>query len=273
MSNSRCVYLTGGSSGIGHSLAKRYARAGDNVILIANKQATLDSAVRECRACATKTHQLIAGVSIDLSDTDSIQASVAKVVDEYGEPDLLILCAGIAGNGTFLTMSSDEFDRIMAINFTASREMARCILPGMLGKGRGKIVFMSSMSGLMGVYGYSGYCASKYAITGFAQALQQELYGTGVKAIIVCPSEVATPMIAAEAATVLPQTRLLKDLVGTLSPDKAADIITKGIDQGKHIVLTGFTAKLFVFLNRVFPGLFRRIVRLIIWYASRKKQD
>ena len=125
----------------------------------------------------------------------------------------------------------------------------------------------------MGVYGYSGYCASKYAITGFVQALQQELYGTGVRAIIVCPSEVATPMIAAEAGTVLPQTRALKDLVGTLSPDKAADIIIRGIDQSKDIVLTGVTAKLVVFSCRVFPGLFRTATRLIIWYTSRKKQD
>jgi len=273
MSNRRCVFITGGSSGIGHSLAKRYAQIGDDVILIANNQSKLDSAVRACRACATGENQLIAGVSIDLSNTGNIQASVAKAMDEYGEPEVLILCAGIAGNSTFLTMSSGEFDRIMAINFSASREMARCILPRMLNKGRGKIAFMSSMSGLMGVYGYSGYCASKYAITGFAQALQQELYGTGVRAIIVCPSEVATPMIAAEAGTVLPQTRALKDLVGTLSPDKAADIIIRGIDQSKDIVLTGVTAKLVVFSSRVFPGLFRTATRLIIWYTSRKKQD
>tara|TARA_R110002049_G_scaffold22455_16_gene80531 strand:+ start:11599 stop:12432 length:834 start_codon:yes stop_codon:yes gene_type:complete len=273
MSRPRCVYITGGSSGIGHSLAKQYAQTGDNIVLIARDQAKLDTAVRECKACANNAHQHIAGVSIDVSDIDNLPTRVTAVIEEHGEPDILILCAGIAGNKTFLQMSSREFDSLMAINFAASREMARCILPTMLQKRRGKIVFMSSMSGLMGVYGYSGYCASKYAITGFAQALQQELYGTGVNAIIACPTEVATPMIAAEADTVLPQTRLLKDLAGTLTPDKAAGIIIKGIDKNRHIVLTGFVPRLFDFSHRVFPGIFRAIARLIIGYASRKSQD
>jgi 3-dehydrosphinganine reductase len=273
MSPQRCVYITGGSSGIGHSLAKKYALAGDNVVLIARDLAKLDTAVSECKACANHAHQRIAGVSIDVSDIENLPTRVTAVIEEHGEPDILILCAGIAGNKTFLQMSSSEFDALMAINFTASREMARCILPGMLQKGRGKIVFMSSMSGLMGVYGYSGYCASKYAITGFAQALQQELYGTGVNAIIVCPTEVATPMIAAEADTVLPQTRLLKDLAGTLPADKAASIIFKGIDKSRDVVLTGFVPRLFDFSHRVFPGTFRTITRLIISYASRKSQD
>ncbi|CAA0095659.1 3-oxoacyl-[acyl-carrier-protein] reductase FabG1 [Halioglobus japonicus] len=273
MKKQRCVYITGGSSGIGHSLAKQYAYAGDNVVLIARDQAKLDAAVRDCKACANNALQGIAGVSIDVSDIDNLPTRVTAVIEEHGEPDILILCAGIAGNKTFLQMSSSEFDTLIAVNFTASREMARCILPAMLKKRRGKIVFMSSMSGLMGVYGYSGYCASKYAITGFAQALQQELYDTGVNAIIVCPTEVATPMIAAETDTVLPQTRLLKDLAGTLPPDRAAGIIIKGIDKNRDIVLTGFVPRLFDFSHRVFPGLFRTITRLIIGYASRKPQD
>lgn len=268
-----CVFITGGSSGIGLSLAKRYAQTGDDIILIARDQTKLDDAVDECKACAEGGHQTIVGVSLDLSNTENLQNGVDKITRDHGQPDLLILCAGIAGNKTFLQMNSAEFDAMMAINFTASREMARCVLPAMLKKGRGQIVFVSSMSGLMGVYGYSAYCASKYAVTGFVKALQQELYGTGVNAILVCPSEVSTPMIAAEADTVLPQTRLLKDLAGTLSPDKAAEIIIKGIRKNKDLVITGFTSRLFDFFNRVFPSTFRAITRMIIWHASRKQQE
>jgi short-subunit dehydrogenase len=126
------------------------------------------------------------------------------------------------------------------------------------------------MSGVMGVYGYSAYCASKYAVTGFVQSLQQELLGTGVSATLVCPSEVATPMIAAEAGNVLPQTRMLKDLGGTLSPERAADIIIKGIEKKKPMVMTGFVANLFDFTHRVFPWVFRKITQVIIWYSGRK---
>ncbi|MFT7048102.1 MAG: 3-dehydrosphinganine reductase [Halioglobus sp.] len=267
------VFITGGSSGIGLSLAKRYAQSGDDIILIARDQAKLDDAVSGCKTCAKSDHQTTVGVSLDLSNIEGLQNGVDKITKDHGQPDVLILCAGIAGNKTFLQMNSAEFDTMMAINFTASREMARCVLPAMLDNGRGQIVFISSMSGRMGIYGYSAYCASKFAVIGFVQALQQELYGTGVSVNLICPSEVATPMIAAEADTALPQTRLLKDLVGTLSPEKAADIIIRGIRKNKGLVITGFTATLFDFFNRVFPSIFRKTTRLIIWYASRKQQD
>ena len=273
MNSKQRIFITGGSSGIGLSLAKRYAQSGNDIVLIARDPDKLDDAVTACKACAENDTQAISGVSLDLCSIENLQSGVDNITKDYGQPDLLILCAGIAGNKTFLQMNSAEFDAMMAINFTASREMARCVLPAMLQKGRGQIVFISSMSGLMGVYGYSAYCASKYAVTGFVKALQQELYGTGVNAILVCPSEVSTPMIAAEADTVLPQTRLLKDLAGTLSPDKAAEIIIKGIRKNKDLVITGFTSRLFDFFNRVFPSIFRAITRLIIWHASRKQQD
>jgi short-subunit dehydrogenase len=270
MKTRQCVYITGGSSGIGLSLAKRYARDGDDVILLARSQNKLDEAVSACKAEAGSTGQIIVGVSLDVSDISNLQANMDAITGEYGQPDLLILSAGIAGNKTFLDMSSDEFDHMMTLNFSASREMARCVLPTMLGRRSGQIAFISSMSGVMGVYGYSAYCASKYAVTGFVQALQQELLGTGVSATLVCPSEVATPMIAAEADSVLPQTRMLKDLGGTLSPEKAADIIIKGINKKKPVVITGFVANLFDFTNRVSPWLFRKITQVIIWYSSRK---
>jgi len=270
MKTKQCVYITGGSSGIGLSLARRYAKNGDDVILLARHQGKLDEAVSQCRAETLSDNQVIAGFSLDISEFNTLQVNMSAITDEYGQPDLLILSAGIAGNKTFLDMSSDEFDTMMALNFSASREMARCVLPAMLERDRGQIAFISSMVGLMGVYGYSAYCASKYAVTGFVMALQQELYDTGVCATLVCPSEVATPMIAAEADTVLPQTRFLKDLGGTLSPEKAANIIFKGIRNRKSIVLTGFVAHVFDFTNRVFPWVYRKITQITIWYASRK---
>lgn len=270
MKTKQRVYITGGSSGIGLSLAIRYARNGDDVILLARNQDKLDEAAGLCRTATLSDNQVIASVSLDVSELNTLQEKMNAITEEYGQPDLLILSAGTAGNKTFLDMDSEEFDNMMALNFSASREMARCVLPVMLERDRGQIAFVSSTAGLMGVYGYSAYCASKYAVTGFVTALQQELYGTGVSATLVCPSEVATPMIAAESDSVLPQTRLLKDLGGTLSPEKAADIIFQGIRKKKTIVLTGFVSHLFDFTNRVFPWVFRRITQITIWYASRK---
>lgn len=270
MKDRKRVYITGGSSGIGLALAMRYTRNGDDVILLARDQVKLDNAVNSCAAWATSATQVIACASLDVANIEALATCFEEIVSKYGPPDLLILSAGTAGNKIFLDTPADEFEQMMALNFSGSREMARCVLPDMLERRSGQIVFMSSMSGLMGVYGYTAYCASKYAVTGFVESLQQELHGTGVFATLVCPAEVATPMIAAEAENVLPQTRILKDLVGTLSPERAAAIIFAGIERKKALVRTGFTAKFFDFAHRLFPGLFRRITQAILVYVSRK---
>lgn len=210
------VYITGGSSGIGLALARVYARAGDSVVLLARDASKLDRAVRECRALAINTEQSVAAASLDITAYDQLQANMDATVAEHGLPDLLVLSAGVATNKTFMDTSRAEFDWLVDVNFAGSRETARTVLPAMLSRGSGQIAFISSSAGLVGLYGYSAYSASKFAVTGFVQALRQELVGTGVSVNLVCPPEVATPMIAAESATALPQTRFLKDLVGTL---------------------------------------------------------
>lgn len=210
------VYITGGSSGIGLALARVYARAGDSVVLLARDASKLDRAVRECRALAINTEQSVAAASLDITAYDQLQANMDATVAEHGLPDLLVLSAGVATNKTFMDKSRAEFDWLVDVNFAGSRETARTVLPAMLSRGSGQIAFISSSAGLVGLYGYSAYSASKFAVTGFVQALRQELVGTGVSVNLVCPPEVATPMIAAESATALPQTRFLKDLVGTL---------------------------------------------------------
>lgn len=258
------VYITGGSSGIGLSLALHYAAAGADLLLLARGQAKIDSALEQCGRRAVQPGQRIAGESVDITDYAKLPGAIAGLLERHGQPDLLILCAGVAGNKTFLDTSADEFDRIVDINLAGSREMARAVLPGMLRQGSGQIAFVSSMSGLIGIYGYSAYSASKFAVTGLAQALRQELDGTGVAVHLVCPPEVDTPMIAAEREMAVPQTRFLKDLIGTMPPAVAAEKIAKGIGKRRAIIIPGVRAKLMVWTARHFPELFARCSILLL---------
>ena len=162
MKEKQCVYITGGSSGIGLALAKHYARQGDDIILLARGRDKLDKAVNDCKTLADGKGQTITGISMDCTDYDAIPANMDRIVDTYGVPDLLILSAGMAGNKKFMDMDADEFDRIMQLNFGGSRETARSVLPYMLKRRTGQIAFISSMAGCMGIYGYAGYCASKF---------------------------------------------------------------------------------------------------------------
>ena len=264
MNDKKVIYITGGSSGIGLALAHLYAQAGHSVVLLARDQAKLDAAVDSCRRLAGDSNQVISGESLDITDYDRLPALMAEVVARNQLPDLLVLSAGTALNKTFLDTSAAEFDRVVDINLAGSREVARALLPGMLQRGSGQIAFVCSMAGLMGIHGYSAYAASKFALTGFTQALRQELVGTGVSVHLVCPPEVNTPMIEAESAAAVPQTRFFKDLVGTMEPAVAARKIARGIHKRKAVVIPGVRARLVAGTARHFPELFARSAGLLL---------
>ncbi|MEH6592871.1 MAG: SDR family NAD(P)-dependent oxidoreductase [Halioglobus sp.] len=265
----KTVYITGGSSGIGLGLAHVYTQKGDDVVLIARDQEKLDIAVKSCESQSVNSSQVIAGVSLDITAYQGLPVAMEDIVARYGLPDLLVLCAGVAGNKTFLDTPTQEFDRIVNINLGGSREMARAVLPGMLQRGSGQVAFVSSMAGLIGLYGYGAYSASKFAVTGLVQALRQELAGSGVSAHLICPPEVNTPMIAAESEDSVPQTRFLKDLIGTMEPEVAAQKIARGIEKHKAVIIPGVRAGVMVWMSRCFPELFARSSELLLrWRFS-----
>ena len=260
------VYITGGSSGIGLGLAQFYVRAGNDVVLIARDEVKLDAALILCNRMRADASQRVAAESVDVTAYGLLTQKLMRIVERNGPPDMLILCAGVACCKTFLDTSAAEFDTVVECNFAGSREVARAILPGMIQRGFGQIAFVSSLSGLVGIYGYTAYSASKFAVTGFVHALRQELSGSGVSVHLVCPPEVNTPMIRAEAETVWPQPRFLKDLIGTLEPAQAARKIAAGIEKGKAVIIPGFRAGLVACMARLSPGLFAKGAELLLRY-------
>lgn len=251
----RKVFITGGSSGIGLELAKHYVQEGDNVVLLARNQSKLDDAVVECEHIAS-AGQAVSSASLDVADFDTLPVELEAICAQHGTPDLLILSAGVVESKRFLEMSREDFDWIMQVNLGGVREVTRNVLPAMLARGSGQLVIISSMAGLIGTYGYSAYCASKFALQGFAASLQHEIAGTGVSINMVCPGEVDTPMVQAEAGSILPQTRFMKDTVGTLPADVAARKIAAGIAADKSLIVPGVRPWLTSRFARHFPRLF-----------------
>jgi short-subunit dehydrogenase len=250
---------------MGRGLARIYAGQGDDVVLLArDTTGHLQEAVNSCREVAPDKAQTVVAEFLDVTAFDTLQSDMDRLMAQFGVPDLLILCAGVATNSSFLDTPREKFDWVLEVNLAGSREMARAVLPAMLERGSGQIVFFSSMAGMLGIYGYSAYSASKFAVNGLVQALRQELLGTGVSVNLVCPPEVQTPMIAAEAASVLPQTRFLKDLGGTLEPEVAVQKIARGIGRNKALIIPGARARLMAWTARTFPWLFGKITELLL---------
>jgi len=111
-----------------------------------------------------------------------------------------------------------------------------------------QIAIVSSAAGLIGAFGYTGYGTSKFALVGFTESLRSELNRYNIAVTLVCPPEVDTPLIAVEASTLPPVTRVLKNLSGTLKPIPVAKTIVAGISRKKSLVLPGLRMK-FLFLN------------------------
>ncbi len=267
---SQTVVISGGSSGIGLDLAKAYAKQGANLVLLARNPQRLEDAVKECQKIAVTTSQKIQAYSVDVANQQQLDACVAKIKEKASAPDILILSAGIVASEHFLEQSDQGFDDIYQINVLGSRAVARAFLPDMVARGSGQLCFVGSLGGLISTYGYSAYSASKFAVVGMAGALRQELHASGVGVSVLCPPEVDTPMVANESHNILPQTRFIKDVGGTLKVEAVTRSALKGIHNNKFMIVPGVMAKFTYWQARCFPKTSAWVMQQLVQYASKK---
>jgi 3-dehydrosphinganine reductase len=188
------VLITGGSSGIGLALAGALAREGAHVCIVARGRARLDEAVTQLRAIAVRPDQILFGHALDIAEPAQIEAAVAPVLAQLGGLDVLINNAGITYPAAFVDTPRDVVEQIMRINFSGTVDVTRAFLPAMIAGGRGQIAIVSSLAGVLGIYGFSAYAASKFALRGFAEALRAEEADRGVRVTTIYPGRVATAM-------------------------------------------------------------------------------
>jgi 3-dehydrosphinganine reductase len=257
----RRVLITGGSSGIGKALAGLLLDAGAHVCIAARGQARIDEALAELRTRA-RAEQILTSVALDVGDREAVEAAVPTIVAALGGPvDLLINNAGITYPAAMLDTPPELFDEIMRVNFFGTVHVTRALLPGMIAApGPRQIAIVSSLAGVIGVYGYSAYSASKFAVVGFAECLHQELLAHGIGVSVVFPPDTDTPMLAEENRIKPEQTRVVAGNVEVLSPEVVARAIVVGLRRGRFWIVPGFGSKLSFFMIRRFPGLTRWVL-------------
>ena len=263
------ICITGGSSGIGLSLALAYASKGNDMSILGRDEKKLKHAIATCKAAATMPSQRIQGYSVDVAKTTHVHEIAKQIEYEIGTPDLIILSAGICYSKRFIDDSEDSFETLMKTNVFGSRAFAKAFLPDMQKRRSGQICFVSSLAGIIPVYGYSTYSASKFALIGLAGALRQELTEYNIGVSVLCPPEVDTPLIAEEAKSILPQTRFLKDVGGTLDVKTVTKAAQKGIADNRFLIIPGVKAKFTYLQARLAPRLSAWITQKLISFASR----
>jgi 3-dehydrosphinganine reductase len=275
---SKIALITGGSSGIGLAVAQYLSLQGAHVWLLARDEEGLKSALdslssNEVQKCGT--------ISADVSDWDQVSSAVAQVESEIGVPDLVVNSAGVAHPGYFQDLGVEIFHWMMDVNYFGTVYICKAVVPGMVARGTGHIVNISSGAGFIGRYGYTAYGATKYAVRGFTDALRLELKPLGINVSIVFPPDVDTPQLAYEKEYQPPETKAQAGIASLISPswedmstlmppEELADSIMPQIKQGRYIILPGFEMKLLYWLSGFIGS---GIYPIFDWLIARAQRD
>jgi 3-dehydrosphinganine reductase len=244
--------ITGGSSGLGLAIAKKLAARGAIVTLIARNKEKLETAKAEIIKTGGKAHVF----SSDVSSVESITETFKKIVLEVGPPDILINSAGILREGYFDKLSVETFREVIETNYFGVLNSIKAALPFII-KQKGRIVNISSVAGLMGVFGYTTYCSSKFALVGLTESLRYEMKPLGVGVHIVCPSEFVSPMTLDLNDTRTPENKAHTLTIPEYDIDTMVKDTIKGIEKGTFLIIPGLLCRLTVWGARSFPAITR----------------
>lgn len=261
--------ITGGSSGIGLATAKALAGRGAHVWIVARDPKRLSAALAEVKAACRASSQRCEAISADVSDAHQAAAAVAQVVESAGTPALLINSAGTVRPGYFQELDPEIFRRHIEVNYLGTVYTTHAVVPGMAARRSGYIVNVASAAALLGVYGYTAYCGSKYAVRGFSDVLRAEMKPLGVGVSVVFPPDTDTPQLAAELPFRPEET---KQIFGnTVLPAEAvASVILRGIERGKYVITPGTEMTLLYGLLGALGTLQYPIMDLLVQRARRR---
>lgn len=250
------VVITGASSGIGRATALEMARRGANVVLAARRAEQLEDVAAQCRAMGVRA----LAVPTDVTKPEDCR----RLMDTTGEVDVLVNNAGFAVLGPIADADPAVLREMMDTNYFGTVNCTQAALPRMLARRSGTIVNLGSITGLMGFARMSGYCATKFALTGFTEAVRDEVIGSGVKVALVCPGTTETEFfVRAEKGKMPGASRLM----AAVKPERVARAVCDAAEDGRYRRILPALAATYIRMKEVFPrfahALFRLTSRLL----------
>jgi len=237
------AFITGGSSGIGLDLGRQLADRGHNLALFARNARTLQDAadvLREQYGVRVETF------ATDMSVRAACEAAVDDAIRRLGAPFWAIANAGIAEPGLFLDQDLNVHEAHMQVNYMAALYFSRRVAAQMNG---GRLIFMSSGAAFFGIYGYSAYAPSKFAMRALAEVLRLELKPRGILVSLVYPPDTDTPMLEAEKRTKPLATQKITESGGIWLPQDVARLILRRADKGRFTLTPRVQMTLLLWLH------------------------
>lgn len=249
----KVVLITGGSSGMGLAAAKQLASAGAQVWLAARRRELLEAALKEVMAARRDPSRLCGIIPADVSDPEQAARVVETVTKSAGAPEVLINSAGISQPGYVHELSLEIFERLMQVNYFGTVYMTAAALPAMMERSSGHIINISSMAGYLGVFGYSAYGATKFAVAGYSEVLRAEMKPHGLRVSVAFPPDTDTPQLAYEEPFKPAETKAISGNAKALSAEKVARSILQQAEKGYFMIFPGMDSRLFYLVTSKLP--------------------
>jgi len=265
--------ITGGSSGIGFALAKALVQEGSKICILARDKQKLARAKDELSLFRVSENQQVETISCDVTDYERLNNVLNQWTADYGMPDLVINSAGVTYPGYFQELDVDIFHWLMDVNYYGTLHVIKALIPDMIARGSGTIVNLSSQAGFIGVFGYSAYSASKYAVRGLSDVLRAELKPLGIQVAVVFPPDTQTPQLDFEAPLKPIETKEIAASSNVMTAEEVADAILRGVRKGRYVILPGTGGKIFYRLTNMLGNLTYPVMDWLVRKAQKKKKS
>lgn len=244
----RSAWVVGGSQGIGLALAQALAKQGCSLTLMARNPERLQSIADSLGAQA---------LSLDVGDAQQVEQRLAGLA----APFFLFNCAGLALPGYLQDLTYAEIEQMNRVNYLGTAYVCKAVLPGMLAQRQGHILNVSSLGGIMGLFGYTAYCASKFAVMGFSEALERELKHSGIRVSTLCPPNTRTPGLEQENLRKPAEVLATEEKVQVLEAAEVASYTLAQLPRAPRVIIPSFDGRLAYQLSRWAPGVLNWFLR------------
>lgn len=259
----KVVVITGASSGIGEALAHAFYEHGSKVVLAARRATELERVKQDLqsRKLTVSTLEPVT-VVLDLADLDTLETFVEKVYNICGKVDILINNGGVSHRGSILHSKMEVFKQIMYINYFGSIGLTKAVLPKMVEKKSGHVVFVSSVQGLIAIPDRAAYGASKHAMQAFGDSLRAEMKQHNINVTVVSPGYIKTA-ISINAFNEAGSNHGVMDTstaAGFTSEYAAEKMLDTIVNKENELVVSQFIPKLGIFLRHFAPSFYFWII-------------
>jgi short-subunit dehydrogenase len=255
----KSIWITGASSGIGAAMARSLSRRKARLILSARALAKLEEVRQSCRNPDDHLCQVM-----DLADPASIDAAWRHLQQIPREVNILINNAGMTQRARVAETSMEVYRLLLEVNFLAAVDLTKKVLPGMLEKGSGQIVAVSSLMGKFASPQRSGYAAAKHALQGFMDSLSAEVHNAGIHVLVASPGFVNTDVSRnALRGDGSRHGKMDPSQAAAISAEDCAEQIFAAMLKERAEVFPGGKERVGLVLNRISPALLRRVMRKV----------